>query len=431
LSPLITIRLPSAHFVYYSFFKFFKGLSIFNFRKNIRYFILLPEALNSEDWKDFKQNSGIIPKNRNIQSKIRFNPVQQAPFLSNVRQDVFSAGSSAMVPNVPVRSGIWNAPIPEGALMLAQKIPGLLNAAFAPNTLSKYGRAWSKFTLWCTSMRVNDVCPASHMTVALYYVHVLDTMKTRGALTDAKHAINWAHNLADCKSPTKSKFVQKVLEGAKRKCKKLNKQKDPIYAEDTKELFSLTDMASSSDLRFLLTVVLAFAGFMRICEFLSVQIKHIEFKGEYIKILLPGSKTDQCREGHHLYIARTGNPTCPVKLLETFLDLTGLGSSQENFLAGRLIRSKGGYRVCGLRPISYSRMRTIILEGLRPLMLKYPERKFGTHSLRIGGTTAASAGGISGRLLSQHGRWKTASCRNRYIVDPVKKRLSVTRALGI
>jgi len=133
-----------------------------------------------------------------------------------------------VVPSVPVSSGIWNAPIPEGALMLAQKIPELLNAAFAPNTLSKYGRAWSKFTLWCTSMRVNDVCPASHMTVALYYVHVLDTMKTRGALTDAKHAINWAHNLADCKSPTKSKFVQKVLEGAKRKCKKLNKKKTPF-----------------------------------------------------------------------------------------------------------------------------------------------------------------------------------------------------------
>ena len=102
-----------------------------------------------------------------------------------------------------------------------------------------------------------------------------------------------------------------------------------------------------------------------------------------------------------------------------------------NFLAGRLFRHKGGFRACGIRPISYGRMRIIILDGLSPLMQKYPERNFGTHSLRIGGTTAAAAAGISGRLLSQHGRWKSSRCKNRYIIDPLKKRLSVTRALGI
>ena len=372
-----------------------------------------------------------ISKNRNTHTNVCSNLVQRAQPLPIARQDVFSSGTRSRAPSVPVIAGIWNAPIPEGALILTQRIPELLNAAFAPKTLSKYGRAWSKFTSWCTMMRVKDVCPASHMTVAIYYVYVLDTMKTRGALNDAKNSINWAHNLADCKSPTKSKFVQKVLEGAKRKCKKLSNQKDPIFAEDIKELFDVADMDSPKDLRFLLTVVLAFAGFMRISEFLNVQLKHIDITGEYVKILLPKSKTDQCREGHFLYISRTGTPTCPVKLLELFLAVTKLGVSQENFLAGRLLRVKGGFKVCGMRPISYGRMRTIILDGLSPLSLKYPDRKFGTHSLRIGGTTAASAGGISGRLLSQHGRWKTVSCRNRYIVDPIKKRLSVTRALGI
>ena len=48
---------------------------------------------------------------------------------------------------VPVNSGIWNAPIPQGALSLAQQIPDLLNAAFAPKTLTKYGRAWENFKI--------------------------------------------------------------------------------------------------------------------------------------------------------------------------------------------------------------------------------------------------------------------------------------------
>ena len=255
----------------------------------------ISEILDSSSWKRFKLSGAE-------------NSALNVSFFSKTRQNVCSAGTSALVHSVPVSSGIWNASIPEGALVLAQQLPELLNAAFAPKTLSKYGRAWAKFKTWCARLHINAICPATNMTVALYYVHILDTMRTRGALSDANNAINWAHNLADCKSPTKSKFVKKVLEGAKRKCRKLSNQKDPISAEDIIELFALTDMNSAQALRFLLTVVLAFAGFMRISEFFSMQIKHIELTEEYVKILLPKSKTDQSREGHFLYVQGPERP---------------------------------------------------------------------------------------------------------------------------
>ena len=54
--------------------------------------------------------------------------------------------------------------------------------------------------------------------------------------------------------------------------------------------------------------------------------------------------------------------------------------------------------------------------------------QYSSHSLRHGGATAASAGGVIERLIKAHGRWKS-DCVRVYIHDSLQVRLSVSRAM--
>ena len=61
--------------------------------------------------------------------------------------------------------------------------------------------------------------------------------------------------------------------------------------------------ASLPDLRFLLTCLLGFSGFLRIEELLSIEIKHLRISESHLEILVPKSKTEQRREEHIVYIS--------------------------------------------------------------------------------------------------------------------------------
>ena len=55
----------------------------------------------------------------------------------------------------------------------------------------------------------------------------------------------------------------------------------------------------------------------------------------------------------------------------------------------------------------------------------------GTHSLRIGGATAAAHAGVPDWLFKRHGRWASKSAKDGYVQDSLSSRLSVSKTLGI
>ena len=111
---------------------------------------------------------------------------------------------------------------------LKKKLPNLIKAAYAPRTWAKYNKAWAGWSTWCKNNGVKEICPAAELQVALYLAFVFESKRKRGPLSDAINGINWGHTVAGLPSPTKSNFVKKVLEGAKRRCKKVKNKKDPL-----------------------------------------------------------------------------------------------------------------------------------------------------------------------------------------------------------
>ena len=57
--------------------------------------------------------------------------------------------------------------------------------------------------------------------------------------------------------------------------------------------------------------LLAYAGFFRISELLSIRRSNIVTEDLYRKIFIEVNKTDKYRKGTLVYIAKTGNFTCP------------------------------------------------------------------------------------------------------------------------
>ena len=80
-------------------------------------------------------------------------------------------------------------------------------------------------------------------------------------------------------------------------------------------------------------------------------------------------------------------------------------------------------------PISYTRLREIVKAKLEEI--EVDGSKYGLHTFRAGGATAAANNGIPDRLFKQHGRWKSETAKDGYILDSQEARLQVSRSLGI
>ena len=120
-------------------------------------------------------------------------------------------------------------------------------------------------------------------------------------------------------SPTDNPFVHLVFEGCQRLCKTDTTEKEPITSNMIKTLVTKYggENCTILDLRFLLTCLSGFAGFLRINELLDVKLKHIKIKESHLEIVIP--KSDQHREGHVVYISRIKSEYCPFKYLEVYL----------------------------------------------------------------------------------------------------------------
>ena len=80
------------------------------------------------------------------------------------------------------------------------------------------------------------------------------------------------------------------------------------------------------------------------------------------------------------------------------------------------------------KKLSYTSARESILARLRTVS---GNMKLGLHSMRSGGATAAANANVSDRMWKRHGRWKSETSKDGYVVDSVDKRLQVSKCLGL
>ena len=150
-----------------------------------------------------------------------------------------------------------------------------------------------------------------------------------------------------------------------------------------------------------------------------------------MSLFIQKNKTDRYREGSSVLIACTDGVTCPVRMTRRYLELASMTDQSDQYLLRPITycKTSNTYVLRGQKSLSYTRAREILLDALQSMDLV--KSKFGLHSLRAGGATAAANQGVCDRLFKKHGRWKSDSAKDGYVAENIKRQLLVTKNLGI
>ena len=86
------------------------------------------------------------------------------------------------------------------------------------------------------------------------------------------------------------------------------------------------------DLRLATACLLGFSGFLRFSELINLRPCDFTVSDDMMKIKILHSKTDQRRQGDEILVARTTNSTCPMAILERYMEMTGMSWEDQRFL---------------------------------------------------------------------------------------------------
>lgn len=312
-------------------------------------------------------------------------------------------------------------------------LPGLLKQSRAGSTSKKYELGFKRWKLWAlhNGLGGGDILPASALPVALYLSSIMQSANTPGPVITAFYSIKWVHELFDMKAPTDSKMVINILEAAKRMLSKPVSKKDPITIELLSKMYHcLYKEGNLKNQRIICASLVAFSGFLRSTELLNIKRSDVIFEGTHMNVFIESSKTDKYRDGAWLVISNTGTPLCPVANLKRYIEWANYSDDLDGYLFCNLSATKSGYKLRNTKKaMSYTNLRDLFIEAFRPHVLDIT--KYGLHSLRAGGASAAANNGIKDRLFKRHGRWASETAKDGYIKDNLAERLLVSQALGL
>ena len=240
-----------------------------------------------------------------------------------------------------------------------------------------------------------------------------ETVRSKSAVEGAVNAIGWLHQTAGLPSIAGSPFIRAVLCGLQRNLAKPKVRKEPVTADMLSLLVgSLGQAPLLSDVH-LAAVLLSYAAFLRCDEVSKLRCCDIVFSANSMSVQIRSSKTDQYRQGDKVLIARTGSSTYPVAMMEHYFRLGSLSQSSSQALFRRITKTKNGERLQASGSLSYTRIREVFMAKRKEL--GFDASKFGMHSLRSGGTSAAANAGVPDRLFKRHGCWRSETAKDGYI----------------
>lgn len=269
-------------------------------------------------------------------------------------------------------------------------------------TRRAYAADWRDFTAWCASVGATPL-PADPETLIAYITALADTC--RPSTIDRRLAgIRAMHRDEGLEAPTFLPDVSKVRQGIRRE---LGVDPNAKAAAGTEEVLKMVATLPTSlrGLRDRALLLVGFAAALRRSELVGVDVEHLTFSEDGVRILVPKSKTDQAGEGAAVGVLATNRPTCPVAALRTWIDAAGVERGAV-FLSfdrrGRMTSERlSGYGVA-----------IVVKRAARAAGLD-PER-FAGHSLRAGMVTEAFANGVAAEDIMRTTRHKRHETLMRY-----------------
>jgi len=312
---------------------------------------------------------------------------------------------------------------------LSTKMAQYLVHSRSDNTAKSYFYSFRRFENFIRN-HGHSALPAQPIHVCLYLTHLLDTGATYHSINSCIYSIKWIHEINNFLDPTNNSFVTSLQESARRISRPKVSRKDPVTVEILIKLCEqFKDCSDLFVLRDLTMILISFAGFLRYDELSSLKCCDVIVMPDHLIVKIIKSKTDQYRNGSEVLISKGDTLACPYDMFLRYVNVSNIDLSSDFFIFRPVFRSKN---VCKLiyknKKLSYTRARETIISRLKSVS---ENLDFGLHSMRSGGATVAANSFVNDRCLKRHGRWKCDSSKDRYIVDSLDNRLSVSRSLNL
>ena len=269
----------------------------------------------------------------------------------------------------------------------------------AENTVKKYRYGFAAWRKWCNDYDSITSVPASAYHVSLYISSLVQEGASVSKIDQAVYSIAWAHQIKGFDSPCDSVLVKNIVEGARKQLSKPIIKKESITPEILHQLVSEFGHNNNLyDKRIVTMCLIGYAGFLRFSELAHIRAYDLSFQSACVSIFIEKSKTDKYREGAWVHIAKTDSITCPVNMLQSYIDAAHIDMDSDEFIFRQVsfCKKSNSYVLRKSGKLSYTRVRELILEKLKLLGLDVS--KFGVHSLRLGGATSAASAGVVDRL---------------------------------
>ena len=313
---------------------------------------------------------------------------------------------------------------------LTRNLQVTLSHSRAGSTAKKYWYAFERWRAWAEQKSELKIFPVIPEQFCLYLQHLGESSRSSSAVKEVVNSLAWMHQLAGAQPLSSHPIVASTLAALSRILARPTQKKEPVTADMLAKIVgSMEQSPSLSEVRTAAICLLAYAGFLRCDELISLQCDDIEFLSDHMEVRIRSSKTDQYRKGDKVMIARSDAPTCPVRMLERYCQLADIELTSTKRLFRGMIRTKKGEKLRPAGAISYTRLRELVKQKLN--QLGYDEKQFGVHSFRAGGASAAANAHVPDRLFKRHGRWRSENAKDGYIKDLDSDMLQVSKKLRI
>ena len=283
------------------------------------------------------------------------------------------------------------------------------------------------FLIFCESRSI-DILPVNRQSLTLCCVEMAKTGKSVQTIENTVKSVNFLSNFFGCRMSLSENCIKYLLKFIAKVCLKTSNAKDAFQSKDILQLYRrIIEEGGLSSLSFveLRTFAMLVFSNQTLCRFSDchvIKLTDLEYSVDFFKVKIQQSKTDQEGLGQHVILPNKSGELNPLVTFCLYLHALDINCSTEKdlYIFPPMKRDKKSKKWV---PKEKSRLSySAAYSCYKNLLKKYNFdcSRFGTHSLRSGGTTDCFQSKLPSRFIDRQGRWKSKSTKYRYARDELK-----------
>lgn len=287
----------------------------------------------------------------------------------------------------------------------------LMKKARADSTWRAYQSDWRQFEQYCNSVQLSAL-PAEAKTLVSFLSSQAGDRKSPSTIQRRLVAIRLVHTGAGFDRPDTDPSILELMKGIRRDWRQPTARKTAAVAADVMAMADSVDQETNKGLRDRALLLFGFAGAFRRSELVAIEIDHLQYQSEGVRVTIPHSKTDQESKGQVIAVrAESESDFCPVQALKDWITVADITSGPVFLRMHR--HDRVGDSAMTPQSVALVVKEHALRVGLEPA-------HYAGHSLRRGFLTAAAREHKSIFKMAEHSRHKSLEVLRQYVEDEQK-----------